>query len=559
MNQLISPILCINNQVNSLSLSHKNLPKNEVRVILGFLLVLLSFTGYAGASLSLNPLTPYTGHVFYGEEFRIRMYIPHHSLKGWQSWILPAGVRLEAESGLCAYLFLPALDVYDGGICYLHIVIPGSRLGQIINGMIYYRLIGWGRKPVDILRAQPFSVNVIPHPLSMASIPQQSATANQPFYLDLRPYVNYYLENVQALTYPAIGVTPVTANGLYYDATKFAIVGTPSQSGTYRFSVNAHNNYGTAAAVPLVINVRINPAETPGLKQAFIATGAPGEVYSLNLNEFLASSQNLASNPIRFRIDTNKTHPDWLKVEETRLTGTIPFSEAGQSVEVTLIASSNAGGDSAPLTIHIPIAVDPAKRPGFEPHISLDSVAGGQIVNDLRQSIVDPANASDLTLIIENVEPAAPWLSISSVNPTELIGTVPEDATGQIYYISLHAWTSIGGSSDTIKIPLKIAIDSKFTPYFTIPEPKLSIAYMGQPYFYDFVANREVSPEYEEIPYVIELAENYQNPSWLRIENNRLIADLIPQIDTSEQLVYVTLRNIPGGPSKVFPLKLYVM
>ena len=181
------------------------------------------------------------------------------------------------------------------------------------------------------------------------------------------------------------------------------------------------------------------------------------------------------------------------------------------------------------------------------------------INNDLHDSIIDPSGDGSLILIIDKTEPVAPWLAISPVNPTTLTGTVPDDATGQHYQINLRANSRSGGSSDLVKIPLQIARDERLSPHFKAANPELPIAYPGQPFIHDFVANRDVLPEYEDLPYIIELAEGYDNPVWLRIEDNQLIADLVPETSESTYQVYLTIKNVPGGKSEVVSSTLFVM
>jgi len=55
----------------------------------------------------------------------------------------------------------------------------------------------------------------------------------------------------------------------------------------------------------------------------------------------------------------------------------------------------------------------------------------------------------------------------------------------------------------------------------------------GQKFIYDFVANNDIFPIYDNIPYAIAFSDT-THPSWLRIENNssennKLISDEIPE------------------------------
>jgi hypothetical protein len=289
----------------------------------------------------------------------------------------------------------------------------------------------------------------------------------------------------------------------------------------------------------------------------------PGQHYQLNLMDLVEPRASfLHSNAVYFRIDKNESYPDWLSIggdSNTLLLGTIPPHEAGTAREVTLIASSNTGGDSEPLKLTIPIAIDPSAKTRINT-FSLMKSAGTEFEYDVRHHIVDPVEDASLKLIIDKVEPAISWLRVSPTNKTALLGTVPDDVTGQNYQVSLHANTKMGGNSDQVSILLKIATDPEKVPRFKAANPQLPIIYPGSSFEHDFVLNRDVFPDYEYIPYVIELAPGYNNPSWLRVENNKLIADLVPD-DLGEQNIelHLTIKNIPGGKSEIISLMLFAM
>ena len=208
----------------------------------------------------------------------------------------------------------------------------------------------------------------------------------------------------------------------------------------------------------------------------------------------------MVNNQLSFRIDPNQANADWLKVENKELVGEPPAGSEGQTAEIKLIASSNTGGDSESVTFYIPIAYDASRKPIITQVDELKAAAGEQLYKDFHDSIVDPANDSYLKLVIDRIEPAAPWLEISSANPTALEGRVPQEVIGAQYEISLHANSRVGGDSKLVQIALKIAIDERLTPHFKEPHPQLPLAYSGQTFSYDFVANRDVSPEYEDVP-----------------------------------------------------------
>ena len=359
-------------------------------------------------------------------------------------------------------------------------------------------------------------------------------------------------------------ITSTEQNGLQYDPTTLSIVGKPLRSGLYSYQVSATNGYSTAAPQTLQINVLIEPKDTPRFKNHYtLASAMPTQHYRLSLVDLIEPTPGfMTSNQISFRIDTNYPHPDWLSIDKedaTLLEGIVPSTDAGLEREITLIASSNTGGDSLPLTIKIPVAYDPSKKPILDKGIQLAGVAGATMHVDFRSQITDPMADNSLKIIIDKIEPAAPWLSMSSWNPLELVGIVPADAVGQDYQITLHANTAIGGDSESVIIPLEIAINKSDTPHFYLDNPQLPLLYVGQPYSYDFVANNDVDPEYEDIPYTVELAEGNNNPAWLRIEDNKLIVDSVPgNLDQIEQ-VFITIKNMPGGKSNVLSLKLFIM
>ena len=81
----------------------------------------------------------------------------------------------------------------------------------------------------------------------------------------------------------------------------------------------------------------------------------------------------------------------------------------------------------------------------------------------------------------------------------------------------------------------------------------------GQPFFYDFAAQHVVYPD--NIPYQIEWADgdNYAHPGWIELKNNQLIVAEVPDIDDLIVPLYVTIRNIPGGVSGIYKIKLHVL
>lgn len=506
--------------------------------------------------------------VFYGETLRIPLIMHFANLQGNKVWdVLVAGSSLEEVGGVCPVPW--DSGVYILGDCSMNIVVPGDRLGKVISG--YYRYLPFGSKGHDPNKKRwdkpfytpSFYVTVIPHPLSMSTIATQEATANTNFTFNLKSVVRYYEENATAGTPAQAIVTPSEQYGLRFDPTNFSIIGKPKRTGRFFFQVGAKNAYSTAAPTELKIDVAINPKDTPKFKPNAQMVGAmAGTKYSMNLMNLLEHQPGfMESNQIAFRIDSNKPHPDWLDItydDATRIEGIAPSESAGQEIELTLIASSNTGGDSESLKIQLPIFHDIAKRPSIS-FFRLEQTAGGQISEDLLTHIKNPAQDSNIKIILDKVEPSAPWLHVSSLYPTRLEGTVPTKSIGQLYKITLRASSSIGGSSESITIPLQISIDPRQTPQFRDDNPILPMLYCGQSYFYDFIENNDVSPAYHDAPYEIKFAEGFEHPNWLRIENNQLIADNVPEDISSDLNIHLIITNTPGGASKVISLMLTAM
>ncbi|MCL9685784.1 hypothetical protein [Legionella maioricensis] len=517
---------------------------------------------YPDVTIDFNRTPPAT--VFYGETLRIPVQMGFKNLRTHKVWSMPEGSALELVSGYCPFVPYDARTLWFG-TCNMNIVIPGNKLGKVVVGILSYHVWGderghdWNR----VYSSPGFYVEVIPHPLSVLPIPIQEATANQPFVYNLKSAVKFYDENKMAGR-PAQGlVNPVEQDGLRFDQNSFSIVGTPNRTGAYVFKVGAQNASSTASPTDFKVQVGVNLKDKPVFKKHYSLAGAlPEQKYSMNLMELIEPQKGfMATNQISFRLDPNFNNPGWLhiaKEDATFLVGTVPSEAAGKEVVIRLIASSNTGGDSEPWAVKIPIAYDPAKKPVIEA-FELEKLAGSNIYEDLSGYVKDPARASDLKVILDKVEPAASWLHISSLNPTVLEGTVPDEATGQKYQLTLRANTSIGGSSNSIVIPLQISVDEEQTPRFKAANPLIPMLYPGQPFSYDFVANKDIYPEYNDAPYEIKFASGFNPPNWLRIEENKLISDLIPDDIDYVVNIKVVIKNIPGGLSGENLLSLRVM
>jgi hypothetical protein len=496
--------------------------------------------------------------VILGETLRIPVQVKYNPELIIDDRCLPRGSRLEYVSGFCPVI--AGREHLGKGLCNLNIVIPGKTLGTTIDGGLFsvYSVLGY---PVPGPVLSTFSVTVAPHYLSMLEIPNQQATANQEFTYNLKSAVKYYDENTSA-GQPIEGiVVPLKQDGLRFDPSSFSIIGKPNRTGIYLFKVAAKNEYGIAQATDLKIEVGINPKDKPIFKKEYSMPSALiAQKYSMNLMALLEPKAGFAeTNQIAFKVVSSPTTKLGISKEDsTLLEGEVDQDVAGQEMKLELIATSNTGGDSERYTIKIPIAYDLTKRPIIKP-FKLEQAAGSQMNIDLAQYINDPAYDPKLKLVLDKIEPAMPQLSISSINLIVLEGLIPDNATGKKYLITLRANNSVGGSSDPIVIPLQISVDKKQTPRFKGSNPILPMVYPGQPYSYDFVAHRDVFPEYNDAPYEIKFADDYPRPSWLKIENNELKSDLVdPEIDSDIE-IHIVIENTPGGPSKEMSLPLAVM
>lgn len=359
-------------------------------------------------------------------------------------------------------------------------------------------------------------------------------------------------------------VEPAAKDGLHYDPSLLSIVGKPTHTGLYHFTIRATNAHETSKPRDLNIMVSFNRSDTPVFKQKYhLISAMHKQNYRLNLMELIEPNQSFTlNNQVSFKFDPTKIPPSWLSIDKETtsvLKGQPPVYKSSQIEEVTLIATSNTGGDSLPITIQIPIALDSTKRPIIETGIRLSGKPGILFKKNFSVSLIDPTADGSLKIILDKIEPPAPWLFWSTSNPFQLEGIVPKNATGQLYQLTLHANNAIGGDSERVTVPLQIMLDKSQTPHFNVFKPQLPILYPGQPYIYNFTENNEITPLYTQAPYIVELSPDENNPAWLRIENNKLIADEVPDDIDQPQKIFITIKNIPGGKSDVLPVDLFLM
>lgn len=349
---------------------------------------------------------------------------------------LPSGLsQINNRAGDCS----PVFSIGTQQSCMLHFYSNNDRyfseneaFGPALSMIVTWR---WGDK-----KRRGGGVNVTAQPLASQTI----AAVLSPMLMPINT-----------------NVKPAMQDGLHFDPKTMSILGTPTRVGIYRFTVEASNGYASAMPRELIINVGINPKDTPVFRTNYsIASVMSNHHYHLSLLDFLESKPGfMVTNQVNFRIDSNYPHPDWLSINPKNavfLEGYAPQLDGVYEHNVTLIASSNTGGDSLPITLSIPVALNLANKPIIEKGISLTRQFGASIHHNFQENIIDPIADGSLKVIIDEIAPAAPWLSISPSNPSELIGVIPEKAIGQQYQITLHANTREGGNSDTSIISLTI-------------------------------------------------------------------------------------------------------
>lgn len=532
-----------------------------MNVVLMYVLLLCSSFAWSYPSVSINFLKPIPSSIYFGETLRIPLVMSFYNLSENLYWIELLGGNLEIVSGYCPPI-QPNYGRYGSGTCYMNLVLTGRSLGQSFSGSLKYRVIGkdgHSPKPHEWNYTFPspyINVQVIPHCPSMLVIPIQEATAGQNFNLNLNRFVAYSDENIQANTPAQMEVTPVQQDGLSFNAANSTLVGSPTLLGVYTFTVSAKNNQCTAQETTVTVYVKANSSDTPIFKKdPSLINAFPKQKYSMNLMELIESAPKLmVNNQVQFRIKSASQNANWLHISDAdpiRLEGIVPEESAGQIVHITLIATSNTGGDSLPMELSFPIAYDKTKQPHIK-SFSLHETAGAMLDFDLSNYVTNPSG-EPFELFIDKVEPLASWLSH---NKNSLTGLVPLTAVGQLYQVTLIVSDNVGGPSNPITIPLQVRINKEKTPQFK-STLMLPTAIPGQPYLYDFKEHNVVVPE--EIPYDVQFASDYPNPGWIELKNNQLIVDEVPDVNTSAVTLYLKIKNTPGGLSELIKVDLSVL
>ncbi|MDR3502719.1 MAG: hypothetical protein P4L79_09070, partial [Legionella sp.] len=513
-----------------------------------------------------------------GEIKAIPMTLLYSYMHGLKIWALPRNplvVGVENLGPLCPGLVNDRdCNPYRNAICNMNVILHTEALdiGQVVSGQFSY-LIEHKKHPH--LYVMNYVVTIIHRPLSMQVIAPQDATVGKEFYFSLKNVVNNYLESVsnEAPVFlmmkdgEAVALNNI---GLYFDKNDFSIRGFPNQAGEIKFHVGATNVLSKTDLVPMTIAVQYNVQNKPRFQSNIsIPSAAPHKEYQLNLMTLLENAPEFNNtNQVTFKFDDNSKVKSGfaLSAENHLVLEGEPNPElAGDMAILTVVATSNTGGDSLPYQLRIPVAYDSSKRPSIEP-FELEQSVEEQFSVDLSQYIKDPAQDLSLVVKIDQIEPTlekiddpkAFRIQISPQKPKVLEGYIPENAVGKKYYITLHANTHTGGDSEKIIVPLQVSIDETLTPRFRQDNPQLPLLIPGQPFTHDFVANRDVWPEYENMPYEISFAEDYSPPQWLKLENNKLFSVANVPMATKDIEVTLVIKNIPGGVSNPITLSLTV-
>lgn len=510
-----------------------------------------------------------------GEVKTIPMTMAYSYLHGSKYWGFipsPVDVRVESLGAPCPTLpYDLGCKPYLNAICNMNVILDTNalKIGQKYSAKFVF--VTYHR---DQPRSYPMEsiVTIIPRPLSMQVIPPQKATMGIEFTYPLRNVVNNYFENAPvSLLMSDADKQKLNNYGFSFDPLDFSFKGTPKKVGSIKFQVGATKGQRSTSRVDMTINVEYKTQDKPRFKANVPIPGATlNKTYQLNLMTLLENTPGFnVTNQITFKIDDNsKVKSNLLLSAENNLVleGKPNPALAGDMAILTVTATSNTGGDSEnPYELRIPVAYDSSKTPSIE-LFELEQSVEEQFSVDLSQYLKNPAQDSSLAVMIDQIEPEpekidiakAFRIQISPQNPKILEGYIPESAVGKKYYITLHANTHTGGDSAQIRVPLQVSIDETLTPRFRQDNPQLPLLIPGQPFAHDFVANRDVWPEYENMPYEIRFAEGYSPPPWLKLKNNKLFSEANVPMATKDIEVTLVIKNIPGGASHPITLFLSV-
>lgn len=454
---------------------------------------------------------------------------------------LPEGVfQVTGKEGDC----LPMFELYSLNHCYLHL--------QVNNKLYHSAANGYG-PVVDMDVSWKWG----------SGKRRKGTLSTEKQITELQSLANILPSVLLPVTFQ---VRPSALDGLAFNPDTSFISGKPERLGRYVFHISASNNHSRTGERDLVINVANHPKDKPVFKDIqtlVIPHALPEQKYSLDLLDFIEPNPVfMASNQVSFRLVTDDAHPSWLNISQnspTLLQGYPPLADSGKEEQITVVATSNTGGDSEPLVITVPVDFDSSRKPFLVDGIELKGKAGDLFRTNLFQFITDPTHDDAIQVQLEKMIPPASWLKASPENPVELTGLVPQDAAGKTWQLSLRVKSATGGYSDPADVLLKIEPDKSKTPRFHAASPQLPILYPRQACQYDFVANRDIYPEFDEAAYVVELEKNANNPDWVRIEDNKLLIDEVPEGLAPVIPIFLSITNVPGGKSEIYTLNLYVI
>ncbi len=502
----------------------------------------------------------------------------------WHYWTVPYG-KLQYVSSCDIPLVSGGWRESKLGNCTFKLVLPSNRMNAVYQGAVSYSFGGKSSKgqhhwsPSDTKRTtRQFYVKVIPHPINLDIIPEQEVVAKTLLTINFKNRIRYFDENVLAGDKPIASITAaengVTLEelGLKFNPETLNISGAANQTGVFHFYLHAKNRARTLEPRPFMIKITENPKDTPIFRENLtLSAVTPNQFYDFNLLSLLKDNATfMASNEVTFTIDTNTQTEEnkWLRIENgTHLTGQTNGHLAGREISISIRAHSNTGGESLPAKLKLHIATNPSMKPVIKENLELNSTAGGEIYYNMQNDIIDPTPQKDgsLRVVIDEVKTQCPnsecdtrWLEVLRHQPTILNGMVPLDATGRDYTITVHANNKMGGDSEKRDIKLHVGIDPDRKPGLKVQNPIFPRLQPGQAFFHDFVASRDVYPEYEDAPFTIEFDESAEHPYWLRLEDNKLIVDKVPEDVEGFIFFRIIIKNIPGGASEPVELLLRV-
>lgn len=497
--------------------------------------------------------------IFPGETVKIPLEMDFHHLNKAKYWRLVPGTSIEIIGGLCPYLSYDKREL-GCGHCYLKMAVTGSYAGQVIQGAeeFYWNTHNSGYQGQS---TSLFTIKVIPHPLSMALPDKLLAVAGQAFSLNVEQYINYYVENLQAGDIPEISLSFDSNKGLYFNPATKSILGTPTETGIINCKIAVHNRTSSAEAVNLSIEVGANASNKPRFKpQVELLSLTPGKNFQFDLTSLLDREEIKVGDTLHFSI-VKQTDEQYFSIDPgnpTLLKAKLPIIEAGNSIPITIRATSNLGGDSDPLILNFPVAVDPTLKPTIQP-VHLSATVKTNLYENLFSAIGDPAQDGSLRIILDRVEPEAPWLQVTKELFTVLEGIVPDEAWGIQYKLYMRAHTLSGGSSEPIVGTLDVKINPQLTPVFASNPVILPVLQPSLPYEFCFEEAGLIIPAYQTYPYTVRLAPDPKNPAWVSLTDNCIRVSELPNQLPYYPSLWLILSNIPGGQSQPFRVDLPIV